>query len=157
MLYEVITTFDSGSEALDNACFSPKTRLPTPEAADGAAVSPRVLKACVAAVVAGLSALAGLTPSAAQELQPLESLAALPPVITSYSIHYTKLYERHHRGGKRSRSMRRELFVAASRSLPSGSKIWTTWEEASRITSYNVCYTKLLRAAAPRGCRGSPA
>ena len=42
-------------------------------------------------------------------------------VITSYSIHYTKLYE--------------------AGSCFSGSFSGT----ASRITSYNVCYTKLLR------------
>nr|WP_238995544.1 hypothetical protein [Streptomyces cyaneogriseus] len=40
-------------------------------------------------------------------------------VITSYSIHYTKLYDRHRRCGA----------------------------AAARITSYNVCYTKLLRSA----------
>ena len=44
-------------------------------------------------------------------------------VITSYSIHYTKLYE------PRKTRIRRK--------------------KTSRITSYNVCYTKLLRPMQP--------
>ena len=48
-------------------------------------------------------------------------------VITSYSIHYTKLYE----------SLRLNV---ASPELASTANV-----KISRITSYNVCYTKLLR------------
>ena len=43
-------------------------------------------------------------------------------VITSYSIHYTKLYELNH-------------YVGQEKLVP-----------MARITSYNVCYTKLLRS-----------
>ena len=58
-------------------------------------------------------------------------------VITSYSIHYTKLYE-----GLRRQPGRRTLTRAGSPKWP-------------RITSYNVCYTKLLRlclSCAARNC-----
>ena len=62
-------------------------------------------------------------------------------VITSYSIHYTKLYDRgvqrrrarhhhhHHGAGDEGAAWRPHRDLAA----------------AGRITSYNVCYTKLLR------------
>ena len=75
-------------------------------------------------------------------------------VITSYSIHYTKLYEE-------DRDLFRELMRELEQPVPE-STIITTLEEAlrfaeeigyplivrpayTRITSYNVCYTKLLR------------
>ena len=48
-------------------------------------------------------------------------------VITSYSIHYTKLYD-HIYGGTQD-----------------DSTVFGPAEEYTRITSYNVCYTKLLR------------
>ena len=55
----------------------------------------------------------------------------MSPVITSYSIHYTKLYE--------VRFPRKETLADLySRAVNRGEDI--------RITSYNVCYTKLLRA-----------
>ena len=73
-------------------------------------------------------------------------------VITSYSIHYTKLYETWPACSRRnpSWSWRREDKSHA----PSHS--WTSRSSrkglARRITSYNVCYTKLLRdTAGPAG------
>ena len=64
--------------------------------------------------------VAGLDLTAAD---PLVSIKAIF-VITSYSIHYTKLYE---------------LF------LPLIMLNMLLLQFADRITSYNVCYTKLLR------------
>ena len=61
-------------------------------------------------------------------------------VITSYSIHYTKLYEI---AGKRQPIL--ELFDTACD------------KAGGRITSYNVCYTKLLRAHDNFGCCGTTA
>ena len=71
-------------------------------------------------------------------------------VITSYSIHYTKLYEadRHVARGPvhgprgfdpsdRRAARRRDAGVRGDRAMPSTTE--------TRITSYNVCYTKLLR------------
>ena len=77
-------------------------------------------------------------------------------VITSYSIHYTKLYE----WPNPWRKWKRTVFRFRKRSK----KCWleamprsTSWRTAKpsimilrpkpRITSYNVCYTKLLRPA----------
>ena len=57
-------------------------------------------------------------------------------VITSYSIHYTKLYD----GTLAPRLP--ELVAALHREVPSG-----VGSTGSRITSYNVCYTKLLRSS----------
>ena len=55
-------------------------------------------------------------------------------VITSYSIHYTKLYDR-------SSNYRIRI--------PSNAELEALYadmlKESLRITSYNVCYTKLLR------------
>ena len=72
-------------------------------------------------------------------------------VITSYSIHYTKLYELagsgynnppvyHSKDGGRS-------FTSLDEGLPSTLvfSLASNMEETFRITSYNVCYTKLLR------------
>ena len=50
-------------------------------------------------------------------------------VITSYSIHYTKLYER--------------SYLLLCWGYFYGSE--PTQKKSCRITSYNVCYTKLLR------------
>ena len=78
-------------------------------------------------------------------------------VITSYSIHYTKLYETRVDGGGEP--------VAIA---PSGNQRFpTSWSangallftelspETHRITSYNVCYTKLLRLWQVRILKGS--
>ena len=83
-------------------------------------------------------------------------------VITSYSIHYTKLYD--DRTGESVRTYSGEgnlpdsiIFdgkdnkgAVLSDGLYKGhilitSKNGGTSEDVSRITSYNVCYTKLLR------------
>ena len=55
-------------------------------------------------------------------------------VITSYSIHYTKLYEI-------------ELLAAilAQHAHGIGTALLAVGHLRHRITSYNVCYTKLLR------------
>ena len=86
-------------------------------------------------------------------------------VITSYSIHYTKLYELTFRATictsrKRQRSTKRSNVYVWPRplrcSLARMSLLWlrfrasTVWAArknlaGGRITSYNVCYTKLLR------------
>ena len=58
------------------------------------------------------------------------SVGQCPIVITSYSIHYTKLYDEYNSG----------------RNYPSG----TSNRSVARITSYNVCYTKLLRKSGVR-------
>ena len=82
-------------------------------------------------------------------------------VITSYSIHYTKLYDerRQHRpvnievlgtfqkGGIPPNANRKPTETAVI--------LYTSGTTGrSRITSYNVCYTKLLRMCY-RTCRGS--
>ena len=90
-----------------------------------------------------------------------------PCVITSYSIHYTKLYDpaifllvlgmtvrythallRHSEEmhlGKKSRTACRTN--VATEQAWVGSRIARSWERnLHRITSYNICYTKLLRA-----------
>ena len=64
-------------------------------------------------------------------------------VITSYSIHYTKLYD----ASRRRRSPRRSGRSRSTRSSASGTC-------SGRITSYNVCYTKLLRALSEVGVTG---
>ena len=53
-----------------------------------------------------------------------------PTVITSYSIHYTKLYD-------------------APATLTHMGMVVLSIVTRHRITSYNVCYTKLLRACLP--------
>ena len=80
------------------------------------------------------------------------------PVITSYSIHYTKLYEEYARFAKMTkRPMPRiEVFEDDQSKLlkPEYAVMSVSWDEAAayckwagnRITSYNVCYTKLLRS-----------
>ena len=94
-------------------------------------------------------------------------------VITSYSIHYTKLYDDHecttgdwceqnfgpdicfldreHGGGGNGRYMLdrgREWLVWLTRQLGADGFRFDAVKHypAYRITSYNVCYTKLLRA-----------
>ena len=72
------------------------------------------------------------------------------PVITSYSIHYTKLYEVHNSMLIHvSRFMRWQDHIAE---LVSNQFIYyrrgidqNDHTIINRITSYNVCYTKLLR------------
>ena len=65
-------------------------------------------------------------------------------VITSYSIHYTKLYELY--VAKRENAKRKcEYPPVCRKKLPQAG--------LRRITSYNVCYTKLLR---PFSDGGSP-
>ena len=62
-------------------------------------------------------------------------------VITSYSIHYTKLYDyrkkaiQYHPDKNPDDKASEEKFKEAAEA----------YEVLSRITSYNVCYTKLLR------------
>ena len=55
------------------------------------------------------------------------------PVITSYSIHYTKLYD--------LLPFRLRCMTFEKPSRPD----FVIWMKPIRITSYNVCYTKLLR------------
>ena len=82
-------------------------------------------------------------------------------VITSYSIHYTKLYERKLPKRKNcmtveSRNPETIALHAAYRADPSTGSVavpihqttsyqFNDTEHATRITSYNVCYTKILR------------
>ena len=66
-------------------------------------------------------------------------------VITSYSIHYTKLYDALERQRSLANGGRAGAVVAqyvARRPLDSN--------RLTRITSYNVCYTKLLRRSPSR-------
>ena len=74
-------------------------------------------------------------------------------VITSYSIHYTKLYDTRVADTATPQSAAvmpmydSQVFSRISGS--SGKVVWTVIGSSSsnfhRITSYNVCYTKLLR------------
>ena len=75
-------------------------------------------------------------------------------VITSYSIHYTKLYEVHDRGpgGRDARRDQRAVLRLSAGSRGVGGNVATHYSKVAqdvhrelRITSYNVCYTKLLR------------
>ena len=109
--------------------------------------------------------------------------AILVPVITSYSIHYTKLYEiaqnledavlRQHIRSRLSALLRKERHKLENvggdeerleegrkggefgetlkANLPSLRKGMVEFH-GIRITSYNVCYTKLLRLPAIIGC-----
>ena len=63
-------------------------------------------------------------------------------VITSYSIHYTKLYDVFQEFGTR-RPLDLDQGRTFLHSLPGCSN--TAANPVRRITSYNVCYTKLLR------------
>ena len=72
----------------------------------------------------------------------------LESVITSYSIHYTKLYDFENIGGtfitpadhlKEKLSKIKAYIFDWDGVFNNGSKV------GDRITSYNVCYTKLLR------------
>ena len=58
-------------------------------------------------------------------------------VITSYSIHYTKLYE--------DETRHVELAAETGMVLPFSPHLQHLAGREARITSYNVCYTKLLR------------
>ena len=60
-------------------------------------------------------------------------------VITSYSIHYTKLYEVLSSSHGVAGADQGPLLLALSKLRTSGA------HSHRRITSYNVCYTKLLR------------
>ena len=79
-------------------------------------------------------------------------------VITSYSIHYTKLYDEHraavgdHADQVRARGELAGLRRIALNFLAGGRDPGRIGERevALRITSYNVCYTKLLRRRASR-------
>ena len=70
----------------------------------------------------------------------------VPLVITSYSIHYTKLYEYH---GKLGKSVPLNPFKDSatihSQNLERIIQYNDLNDREYRITSYNVCYTKLLR------------
>ena len=88
-------------------------------------------------------------------------------VITSYSIHYTKLYEKLKYNVLRdfqplAQIANNQMVLAAAPSLPLKSvrevidyakknpgKLFNG--SSGRITSYNVCYTKLLRETRYRG------
>ena len=59
-------------------------------------------------------------------------------VITSYSIHYTKLFDE-----RSDRRVARGHYVASR--FHNGERFGGVTEDRRRITSYNVCYTKLLR------------
>ena len=65
------------------------------------------------------------------------------PVITSYSIHYTKLYDPVRIGTDTDWSDV-SLGVYHSLAIKADGTLWA-WGRNFRITSYNVCYTKLLR------------
>ena len=66
----------------------------------------------------------------------MPTVGSTRPVITSYSIHYTKLYEPAV-GVTVTVGVRVSVGVAVT--VLVGVRV-------TRITSYNVCYTKLLRA-----------
>ena len=74
-------------------------------------------------------------------------------VITSYSIHYTKLYEAldfvcsvYAQAGDTILVEEPSYFLAFRIFEDRGLKIVSVPTDQDRITSYNVCYTKLLRA-----------
>ena len=81
------------------------------------------------------------------------------PVITSYSIHYTKLYEPEAAPRQAAVPDHEARLVEARNQEDAESPQGMFWEEdveetlvrygrlmGYRITSYNVCYTKLLRS-----------
>ena len=74
-----------------------------------------------------------------QVAEQISNLIGTPNVITSYSIHYTKLYEI---GFVRFPHLTDGL---DRRAFHPGIANYDC--ERNRITSYNVCYTKLLRMA----------
>ena len=57
-------------------------------------------------------------------------------VITSYSIHYTKLYEQNLEMTRKFATRFNHMYKQDYFKIP---------QSFNRITSYNVCYTKLLR------------
>ena len=68
-------------------------------------------------------------------------------VITSYSIHYTKLYEVGDTVAFRNSN---ESYTVIALDVFDNNKLYALGEDGVkhtfiRITSYNVCYTKLLR------------
>ena len=79
------------------------------------------------------------------------------PVITSYSIHYTKLYEMASGNGRieaveidiaaKAAGRLKDILVREGDFVTTGQTlaVMDTENLAARITSYNVCYTKLLR------------
>ena len=76
-------------------------------------------------------------------------------VITSYSIHYTKLYEEKSYGDPQRNILMvdNQKALGIGLSMESGENIVEVGKRVearlaeleNRITSYNVCYTKLLR------------
>ena len=87
-------------------------------------------------------------------------------VITSYSIHYTKLYDIKHlylNGMKPTLSDVTQTTAPSTVTLGAGATMVLCYDYASnvtinqtsneyRITSYNVCYTKLLRGSENTAC-----
>ena len=78
-------------------------------------------------------------------------LPVLFSVITSYSIHYTKLYDEY---GVTLHYMREKVDageILGNEKFPIDSDetglslLLKCYKHGARITSYNVCYTKLLR------------
>ena len=72
-------------------------------------------------------------------------------VITSYSIHYTKLYEKEYQQKLYDQELAKEnATVSTLVAKPGNSEHHSGYAvdlALYRITSYNVCYTKLLRAS----------
>ena len=70
-------------------------------------------------------------------------------VITSYSIHYTKLYDTRNTMAVNRGMQDREVERTPKSRLSSDRRLQLACvkSESLRITSYNVCYTKLLRKA----------
>ena len=90
------------------------------------------------------------------------SRGSVASVITSYSIHYTKLYDALERvfaclqvrAGRRHQAVFgfdwfaagvQEHEAASAVGVLRHARLMTGLAEQRRITSYNVCYTKLLR------------
>ena len=73
-------------------------------------------------------------------------------VITSYSIHYTKLYDKHYTADlyiKSNFEFQNIPKIIKQQEMDDGRKFKDYFKEnvTYRITSYNVCYTKLLRSS----------
>ena len=71
-------------------------------------------------------------------------------VITSYSIHYTKLYEDHTLLQDATGTMAMLEFEALGLDRVRADLAAQYVDHNLRITSYNVCYTKLLRSLQDR-------